>query len=697
MKIWAIVALLLAGNANADPTLWQDIQARSATTSSETSRLQHYRLLALDEDRLKEQLAQTTTLANSGAQARAALPSLSLPLPDGGFAEVTTTPTEVLAPDIAAEFPDIHTWKVSGTDGKVISGVIDITPEGFHAMLDMRNGDTLFIDPQGDEAARNYRSFRKSTNWEAFRQGNWSCSQHPHNETPSFAPALPAGTAARTLAAKTGETLPLHTYRIAIAATGEYTQYYRSPSAAHSAIVTLVNRINQVYERDIAVRLLLVNNTNIIYPNPNTDPYTNSSPGLLLAENTRNLNDTNVLGTDKYDIGHVLATDGGGLASVATTCGSFKAEGATGLGKPEGDAFVIDYVAHEIGHQLGATHTFNGTRGACAGGNREAASAYEPGSGSTIMAYTGLCSSDDLQADSDSMMHSASIDQIHAYLRNGNGASCAGQASLGNRSPSANAEANYTIPAGTPFTLTGSGSDADGDTLSYSWEQLNAGTASNVNVDLGNNALIRTHLPTALPVRTIPQMSDLIGRVQSAGEALPATSRKLDFRLLVRDGRGGTTYDDMQLNVVDTGSVFSVTAPTSTSLVAGSPLVVNWNVANTDQTPISCQTVDIALTTDSGNSFTSLLSNTPNDGSATITLPLSLGSRNHIRVKCSNNIFFALSATSPAKARTSGGSNTTSVAPLGSSGGGGTMPLEWLLAGSLYVLLRLRKRLGASS
>lgn len=688
---WAMLALLLAGNANADPSLWRDIQARSATSTP--SHLQHYRLLSLDEERLTEQLFQSTALLESGTQARPEQMSLSLPLPDGGFAEVSITPTATLAPELAAEFPDIHTWKVSGTDGKVISGVIDITPAGFHAMLDMRNGDTLFVDPQGDTSARQYLSFRKSANREAFRPNNWSCTQHSPEATPTFSPTLPSGTAARTLAAREGEMHPLQTYRIAIAATGEYTGYYGGQSAAYNAIVTLVNRINQVYERDLAVRLQLVSDTRLVYQNARTDPYTNSNPVALLEENTANLNNT--LGSASYDIGHILATDGGGLASVATVCGSLKAEGTTGLSKPEGDAFIIDYVAHEIGHQLGANHTFNGIQGACADNNRERDSAYEPGSGSTIMAYTGLCNSDNLQTDSDSMMHSASIEQIRTYLRQGNGAGCAVQTSLNNRSPSANAGANYIIPAGTPFILTGSGADTDGDTLSYSWEQMDTGTASNVNVDLGNNALIRAHLPATLPSRTIPQLSDLTGRVQSAGEILPTTNRKLDFRLMVRDGRGGTTYDDAQISVINTGNSFSVTAPTSTSLVAGSPLAVNWIVANTNQSPISCGNVDIALTTDNGNSFTNLLANTPNDGSATVTLPLTLGSRNYIRVKCSDNIFFALSATNPAKALTSNNSQANSIAPYSSSsGGGGSMPLGWLAIGGLYALFRLNKRQG---
>lgn len=684
--LWIAIATLLACNANAGDSLWTDIQGRGTATSTE-SRLQQFRLLGLDETGLKAQLSQVATYATNETQARAASPTLNLPLPDGSFAAVTATPTDILAPDIATAYPDIQTWKVFGTDGKIISGTIDITPLGFHAMLDMASGDTLFIDPRQTSTTRQYLSFSKKANWEAFRAGDWSCSTREHGATAGSSPVLPAGTAARSMAAKAGETL--QTYRIAMAATGEYTDYYGSQNAAYSSIVTIINRINQVYERDLSIRLLLVSGTNIVYPDPEKDPYSNNSPTLMLSENVNNLN--KVIGDANFDIGHVLATDGGGLASVATACGKYKSEGMTGLTRPEGDAFIIDYVAHELGHQIGATHTFNGIRGACFANNREALSAYEPGSGSTIMAYTGLCEGDNLQADSDSMMHSASIQQIQDYMHDGSGALCAGKISLANSNPTANAGANYTIPAGTPFILSGSGLDINGDTLSYSWEQVDAGTAAYVNVDLVNNALIRAHLPTARPVRTIPQMSDLLGRVQSAGEVLPATERTLNFRLLVRDGRGGTAYDDTLITVKDTGSNFAVTSPTSTAFVGGTPQTVTWTVAGTDQPSINCSTVDIAITTDNGNTFTDLLTNTPNDGSATVTLPLSLGSKNHIRVKCSNNIFFALSATSPAKARTSNiGSSNTAVS-TNSTGGGGSAPPGWIVVGILYVLYRLRK------
>ena len=241
-------------------------------------------------------------------------------------------PATVLAPEIAAEHPDINTWKVFGTDGKVISGVLDMTPQGFHAMLDMANGDTLFIDPQISGATRQYLSFRKSANWEAFSRGDWSCASHEHSAAPSFSPSTTRRYCRpRSVAAKAGETL--HTYRIAMAATGEYTAFYGSQSAAYSSIVTTINRINQIYERDLSVHADFGQRYKHgvhQYAKPTLTATT--PPHCMLTENTDTLN--KVIGSANYDIGHVLATDGGGLASVATVCGAYKAEGATGLTEP---------------------------------------------------------------------------------------------------------------------------------------------------------------------------------------------------------------------------------------------------------------------------------------------------------------------------------------------------------------------------
>ncbi len=493
-------------------------------------------------------------------------------------------------------------------------------------------------------------------------------------------------------AAKAGETL--NTYDLAIAATAEYTTYFGSQANALSAIVTTINRVNAIYERDLSIHFNLVTGTNTIYTNASSDPYTNGDASSMIEQNQENLDDDNVLGSANYDIGHVFGVDSGGngLAVVEALCDSnSKAMGMTSSANPTGDAFDIDFVAHEIGHQVGGTHTFNGTTGSCYG-NRESSTAFEPGSGSSIMAYAGICgSSNNLQSNSDAMFHAASIAQILSYTTSGTGASCATASSLSNTNPTVNAGSDYTIPAGTPFVLTGSGSDANGDTLTYAWDQIDAGTASNMNVDKGDNALFRSHLPSSSASRTFPQMSDLVNNTASAGEYLPVTSRYLNFRLEARDGKGGTAYDDSKITAINTGSAFAVTYPTSTSLTANTLQSVTWNVASTDQAPINCSTVNIDLSTDSGSTFATLLAGATNNGSASVTLPSTLGTKNYLRVKCTNNVFFALSATSPAKAATSDSSSSSSGVSISSSGGGGSIPMEWLCLGGAFALYRLRQ------
>lgn len=689
LRFWILFSSLATTTAWADGTLWQDqgevkqspqVQARSTTF---TNALQRYRLFGIDDSLLQGQLVQQA----SNTAAKANSQTIKLPLPDGSFTEVAISPSEVLAPEIAAKHPDIQTWKAVGTDGKTLSGVIDMTPLGFHAMLDMSNGDTVFIEPRTSSGVRQYASLSKQGNPLAFTQEG-SCATHGRIQ--SFSSSLPYA-AARSTAAKAGETL--QTYNIAIAATAEYNAYQGGPGNTLSAIITTLNRVNQIYGRDLSIHLRLVSGTNIIYTDPANEPYTSGDPSTLIKENIANLNQ--VIGINNYDVGHVFdaSTSGDSLAILNSACTGNKGGGVTRL-SASGDIFDIDYVAHELGHQFGATHTFNSTTGSCSGSNREASTAYEPGSGSTIMAYAGICSGNNLQTHSDAMFHAASIAQITDFTQNGVGASCAKSSPINNSNPVVNAGADYTIPAATPFTLAGSATDADSNILTYSWEQLDTGTASNVDVDTGDNALIRAELPTTSPERTIPTIGDLTSGTHTRGETLPGTTRTLNFRLTVRDGDTangrGTGSDDMRVNVQSTGKAFAVTYPTTKFFAPGTPQTILWEVAGTDQSPISCSAVDIALSTDKGNTFSNLASKLPNIGTATVTLPTTLGSENYLRVKCSNNIFFALSATTPSIA-TIGTKQSVSVSSVSSSGGGGSMPVEALLSGAAYLLLRKRK------
>ena len=544
---------------------------------------------------------------------------------------------------LAASYPAIRAFVAVGigTGPEAISGRLDMTEQGFHAMFSTDQGLVL-IDPRSDSSGgRSYLSYYKHDyNPSDKLTRNMICHapDDPLRDSGVTASGMPALTA-ETPVKRSGSQLT--TYRLAVAATGEYTAFQGgSVGAALSAIVTTINRVNFIYERDMAIRLQLVANNNLlIYTNAATDPYTNDDGTKMLTENQRNLDA--VIGTANYDLGHVFSTGGGGIAYLAVPCSSSKAKGVTGSSQPVGDPFDIDYVAHEMGHQFAANHTFNATSGSCAG-NRNAGTAYEPGSGTTVMAYAGICGAENLQSRSDSLFHAGSITEIIGFITSGGGRSCGQRTALANAAPIASAGADYTIPSGTPFVLTGAASDSNGDTLSYAWDEMDLGAASTATdmADQGSRPLFRSVVPASSPVRWFPKLSSLLANSSELGERLPTTSRTLKFRLTVRDQHGGVHDDDMAITVAAGAGPFTVTAPNGGESLA-STASVTWNVANTNAAPVNCAHVTVSLSTDGGNTFPAmLLASAPNTGSATVTFPAGASSKARLKVQCVNNIFF---------------------------------------------------------
>ena len=297
---------------------------------------------------------------------------------------------------------------------------MEFTPRGVSPQV-LAPGRRTMIDPRlGDqpEVSISYYSedLSRST-------GEPFCEvQTPQTSRDSGASAAKKLQASPVAARSSGASL--RTYRLAVATTGEYGSYHGGTvGGALSAVVTTINRVDGIYEKEMAISLELVaNNDLVIYVNPATDPFTgNNSAGTLINESQAELDST--LGSGNYDIGHTFSTGAGGLAGLGVVC-TAGGRGVTGRSNPIGDAYDVDYVAHEIGHQFDGNHTFNGANGSCSGGNRNASTAYEPGSGSTIQAYAGICSTDNLQANSDPIFHSESFDEMYAYASEGNGSSC---------------------------------------------------------------------------------------------------------------------------------------------------------------------------------------------------------------------------------------------------------------------------------
>ncbi|SFP94343.1 reprolysin-like metallopeptidase [Hymenobacter arizonensis] len=617
---------------------------RAATTSPLAAALTAARSLTLNESGLRTALA---TAPLEGRNVGKPL-VLVLPLPDGTNGRFEVREAPIMAPALAAKFPAIKTYVGVGLDDAGATIRLDLTPRGFHAQVLSAKTGSFFIDPAAKTDTKHYLSF-----WKQAMPGRSFACEVEETTGGAARTAAPAGAALRT----SGPVL--RTYRLAMAATGEYTAFQGGTvSGAFAGIVTSVNRVVGVYEKELAVRLVLVPNTEtLVYADAATDPYTNANTNnALLAQNQTNIDA--LIGSANYDIGHVFSTASGGVAGLGVVCrANQKARGTTGTSSPVGDAFDIDYVAHELGHQFGANHTFNGVSGSCGGGNRNTSTAFEPGSGSTIMAYAGICGpANNLQPNSDAYFHVASYDEIQAYLAT---TSCAATAATGNSPPLITLPASgKTLPIGTPFKLTASAFDPDNGTLSYCWEQFDrvvaGGSPTDAQVDGLAIPLFRSFTPTADPTRYFPRLSSLVANTTVFGERLPTVTRPLRFRVTVRDQNNGSqgtiggvnSSGVVTLSSTSTAGPFLVTYPNaaSLSLAGGSSQAITWDVAGTTANGVNCATVNIRLSTDGGLTYpTLLLSGTANDGSEAVTLPNVATTTARIMVEAADNYFFDIS------------------------------------------------------
>ena len=589
---------------------------------------------SLDLNAMKHALS--TAISEDSPNAFSNAPIISLPLPDGSFSRFSVALSPVIPERMAAAYPMIRAFSAKGIDDPYAVAKIDYTVWGFHAMIMSPNG-WVFIDPASMGNSYEYICYARSDSRPA---QTFVC------DAADFAFEYRAYIANDVLRTSGGT---LKTYRLALACTGEYAGFYGGTvSGALSGMVTSVNRVNGVYEIENAIRLVLIPNTDqLIYLNSATDPYTNGSGSTMLGQNQTTIN--SVIGSANYDIGHVFSTGGGGVAYLQSVCASNKAGGVTGSSAPINDAFDIDYVAHEMGHQFGGNHTFNSVTGSC-NGNRSSTAAYEPGSGTTIMAYAGICGADNIQPHSDPIFHTKSYDEIQIFITTGGGNSCDVATGTGNNPPVVTNPSNYTIPVSTPFALTGSATDADLDPLTYLWEEFDLGPSGSPNNPSGNAPIFRDFTPVTTPTRIFPRIEDLVRNQQTLGEILPSYGRSLVFRLTARDNRiggGGVGYNNtaVTLTVAGTSTPFKVTSPnTGLNWFANSTQTITWDVSSTNLSPINCATVNILLSIDSGYTFPyTLVANTPNDGSQSITLPNVISNKARIKVEAVGNIFFDFS------------------------------------------------------
>ncbi|MDP2362539.1 MAG: M12 family metallo-peptidase, partial [Ignavibacteria bacterium] len=508
--------------------LWTDISESQFLTVGERYIIpDDYRTLKLNLSKanaiLEAAPMEFTFAVNEGASV------IELPIPDGTFQKFKFWESPTMAPELQFQYPEIRTYTGQGIDDPYATLKFDMTPHGFHAQILSPNG-RVFIDPYSKGDIQHYISYYTKDFHK--RNAEFECQLFSDDDLIGD-----RNYSSDELLTPSGP--QLRTYRLAVAATGEYTVFHGGTvPLGLAAVVTSVNRVNGVYEKEVAVRMVLVANNNlIIYTNAATDPYSNTNGSAMLTQNINTLN--SVIGSSNYDIGHVFSTGGGGVAYLGSVCTTNKAGGVTGSSSPIGDPFDIDYVAHEMGHQFGGNHTFNGNSGSCSG-NRNSSTAFEPGSGSTIMAYAGICGTDNLQSNSDAYFHTISFDEIITFTNSGSGNSCAVNTATGNNAPIIIVPSGgFYIPKSTPFLLTGSATDPNGDAMTYCWEEYDLGPAGAPGTPSGDAPIFRSWNPSTSSTRIFPRLSDLLNNTSVIGELLPSYARNLKFRLTVRDNRAG--------------------------------------------------------------------------------------------------------------------------------------------------------------
>ena len=650
-RLAALSAIFLTSlTAFAQGSFWSENTGRRS--DSPTIEVSQFKAYNLDVQSLEQWLSRAPQ--GAATEARNSSLTLTLPMPDGTMEEFTVVNSPIMAPALARKFPEIQVFAGQGVTHPEFTGRFDLTPQGFHAMI-LAEGETVYIDPYRPNDRETVIVYTRSDFYASTSKQMSGCMalEVPGSKPSTVTKDVEGGKQVKMMG---GSIMPqnrvdnganLRTYRLALACTGEYAQFHGGTvSSVLAAMNTSMARVNGLFERDVCLTMELVpNNDQLIFLNGSNDPYTNSNGGSMLSQNINTCN--SVIGSSNYDIGHVYSTGGGGVAYLQSPCGSSKAGGVTGQGAPVGDPFDVDYVAHEMGHQYGGNHTQNNS---C---NRASSAAYEPGSASTIMGYAGICAPN-LQSNSDDHFHNHSINEMVAFTVNGNGNTCASTSATGNGIPTVSGGVDgLTIPISTPFELTATGSDPDGDAVTYNWEQYDLGpsTASgdnNLTNPSGNQPIFRSFSSTTSPTRTFPRLQDLVNNTTTIGEHLPTYTRGLQFKCSIRDNRagGGGFADDLKtLNVTANAGPFLVQAPNGGGTVVGNTqLPVSWDVAGTNGNGVNCTSVDIFLSTDGGYTFPTLLvAGTPNDGSASVLVPNVTTSQARIKVKASNNVFFDIS------------------------------------------------------
>lgn len=657
-KLFCLPILLFAISANAQ---W----SRGLPQQKIIKKSDHSVYYKLDIDQIRTQLLRAPKIGEGSPI------TISIPTLEGKIEKFTVNSFPVMDEALANKY-QLGSYVGIGVDDPFKYIRFSVAPNDFQSMIIGVDGQYEFIEPATSDKA--FYSVHGKTN----KSGHaFVCNTKEDKEAiAKMQKLMNSGSTAKS------NNKTFHTLRLAMSVTGEYTTFFGGVAGALAQINATLSRVNGVFERELNVHVNAINAPNLIFTDAANDPYSNSN--LMCKWNNELMNTLHggaygVTDAD-FDIGHLFgATGGGGSAgcigcigsndtstNINPNCGNspspenYKGSGYTSPGidyyasgtynqnstaqlPPSGDAFDIDFVAHEMGHQLGDSHTYSFYEGFL---NQE----VEPGSGSTIMGYAGITGpSTDVQKHSDVYFHNVSIEQVQTNLAS---VTADVETPIANNPPVVAAmSTTYTIPKSTAFVLTASATDPDGDALTYCWEQVNPSTLPNgvTKTNIGNKnsgATFRSWAPTASPVRYFPKLATVLGgAVKNTAdfEAASTVARTTNFRVTVRDNKPGgqaqTAYAEQTI-VVGSAAAFTVN---TTSLTANTNSTIAWTVSGTTASPYDVANVKIDYTEDAGATWNNLAASVPNSGSANVFIPASLAGKTiHLRVSAIGNVFYAV-------------------------------------------------------
>ena len=640
-KILHILILFITLSSYSQTNLWVETTADKTRFLAKVDRLtipSQYKIYHLDFEAFKNIVALApfeTSMTESNV-------IITLPNSKGILEHFRIYNAPSMEMSLQLQVPQIQTYVGKGVENPSSTVHFSTTLFGLHSLTFSTEGSE-FIDTYTSDL-NNYIVYNKS---DTAPSRNFECLVNTEIKSLESAPLT-------NLNKPFASDGVLRTFRLAMACTIEYAAFHvnqaglsggtldQKKNAVLAAMVVTMNRVNGIYRKDMSQQMILIaQNKEIIFID--SDNFDNADASLLIGQSQTEID--GIIGLSNYDIGHTVSTGGGGLAGPSP-CTSTKARGITGSPAPVGDQYDVDYVSHEMGHQFGANHTFNNS----CGNNRNNATAVEPGSGTTILAYAGICAPN-VQNTSDFHFSAISITEMNSRVAGT--ANCAVQLVNNNAAPTIAATPNYFIPISTAFVLRASATDVNNDALTYCWEQTNANISTQPPVSSSTGGPnFRSRTPTTSGNRYMPVLSSVIaGSLTPTWEVVPSVARSMTFAVTVRDNaaaNGGQTARSNCTVTTISGGVFTVNSQNTSGITYanGTTQTVSWNVAGTNTNiNINTQFVNILLSTDGGLTFpTVLAASTANDGNEIITIPNSASTNCRIIVEAVGNIFYAVNS-----------------------------------------------------